>query len=262
LDHAVLAVHPWVGVYSVDGSIASWTAQGNTMYTKKEPRILLPSGEHVLAVRFFRQTSTGGQGNYGFATTESKYVNITQKFEAGRYYYLYPIVRNRVGEWGVVDVTFQLIDETNSTDKNAIKRIAASNKVMKKAKYPSKETNAMGVQRAVDDAPTVLEGTWVLSDNPQFIYTFEGSMVQIAAQGQYPSYRGILELTDKTITINYTQHNGTGSWSDILLIKQSTVYEYSINAEGRLLLTRTGGRNDTGKNDSGISVGRGEFIKK
>ncbi|MDR2663392.1 MAG: hypothetical protein LBC31_10400, partial [Treponema sp.] len=158
----------------------------------------------------------------------------------------------------------------------AVKRRATEQKELAKAKYPKKTAALIVFQKAAAAAPTPLEGTYVLKDNPDLLkqgiteqaYTFTGqSWVLIMTKNftdrelkmqnmlrkvlkeppltestGYPGMRGTVELDGNTLTMVYLQMSGEGSYwlSNPGNVQMKVAFEYSFDSEGNLLLSYKG----------------------
>jgi hypothetical protein len=260
----------------------------------KSPTVLLTPASHTLDVQYSKYTqeyNTNYTGNTTITHTlsQSGSVKFSGNFEGGRHYRLYPVINGKT-------VYFELIDETDpsiwsslkltsnanladrlasSEAKNAAKRVATAEKKINSVRAPRKLSTLITFQKANAEPPTVLEGTYVLRDDPDLAklgiseqaYTFRGKSYTLVMTKNftdrelrqqnsfrkllgvdpltsnigYPTQRGLIIISGNTVTFDPLQQGGDDSSGFVTIPAIASInirYDFAFSPEGNLLLSQ------------------------
>jgi hypothetical protein len=204
-DHAALTLHKDVNLYQVNNQIASGDID-------KSQIIFFAPGEYTITVNYLAANiSYTSSAGITFTNTKSNTIDITEVFLSGRFYYLYPVVRDKT-------VIFNLIDETDLTSGAAQKRVKEAKELLLSANYPSEEASMLRMQKAMAANPTLLEGTWVqeissaeANNIKQFIFTGK-AFVKEEKSGDFYLWRGVIEISGNSLSLTVVEAYQNGGW--------------------------------------------------
>jgi len=200
-EHAALSVQSNVIIGQIDSSISFSGKYGGNSYGK-EPVLLLAPGNHNLSLMYYD------------GSTRTDGVVITQNFEAGRYYRLYPEHRGNQIAFIFKDQTVEGIWDTEPLASAQLPKQKASKSTStsttttlpRPGNMSSEEYRKAVIEASKSSEQTVLEGKWkAITGVNTYSLTIMGNVYIFENWNQIlghvgDSY-GILEISDNNLTM-------------------------------------------------------------
>ena len=252
-EHALLLVDRYIALSMIDGELQ---LKAGTASQNKSKMFLLIPGTHSFTLVYVRDNGST------ISKSDSGGVGLSGDFLAGHIYRITAEISDN-------KISFHLNEENDKSIWDS-KEVAS----IKPPKQGRINANAIS-QSAAANAPSELEGTWILLNIPQrgvqfgieeMMYTFTGSAYTFVSKRKIPSdqltvvndsrkrqglplltlgdtlqggTRGTISIKGNTITASQIQtSDDLQSWQNMPQPAQ-TIYEYSFNTEGNLLLKAT-----------------------
>jgi hypothetical protein len=227
--HAALSVSSNIIISSVDGQFSLSGKYGGNDWGR-EPVLVLAPGSHVFVLMYY---DSG-------ANSKTDGLSVTHKFEAGRYYRLFPERRDGKVAFMFEDRTIPGIWDTKplSTVQPPKQKTNKSASVLPVLPRPgnitSDEYTKVILETAKDSVPTQIEGTWKWEQgNVEIVQTFAGNFFILKVRNSanpasnYINY-GTFELSGNNISTNYVAEDSA---------KGLVYYTKSFNRKGKWSLT-------------------------